>query len=182
MIAEINDLDLLISLPNQLTGHVSITELSDAITDTVEKLTMQDDTDHDHDDDDIVTVSAENSGDENDDSDIDDNDTVAAPVDAGVLPSLHDMFMVGQPLVCGVLSVEDATTTSATTTAATTATATARKRVELSCRPGRINKGVTGDGIVSGMVSVIVICCCLFFWGFCCYCCSLFVDKRTTMK
>lgn len=36
-IKEINDLDLCVSLPNQLTGFVSITEISSKLTEQVER-------------------------------------------------------------------------------------------------------------------------------------------------
>ncbi|KAJ3043804.1 Protein RRP5 [Rhizophlyctis rosea] len=46
-IKEINDLDLAVSLPNQLTGYVSITEISDHISAQVEKAANDEDEDED---------------------------------------------------------------------------------------------------------------------------------------
>ncbi|KAJ3175830.1 rRNA biogenesis protein rrp5 [Geranomyces variabilis] len=43
VIKEINDLDVAISLPDQLTGYVSITEISDYVTQQVEKAAGEDD-------------------------------------------------------------------------------------------------------------------------------------------
>lgn len=44
-VKEINELDLVISLPNQLTGFVSITEISDLITQQVSRVAKADDND-----------------------------------------------------------------------------------------------------------------------------------------
>ncbi|KAI8613188.1 hypothetical protein BC830DRAFT_497872 [Chytriomyces sp. MP71] len=75
VIKEISDLELTVSLPNQMTGSVSITEISDEITAIVEK------------------VSQAESGQEEENQDVENtmnNDTE--------LPALNHLFKIGQAL------------------------------------------------------------------------------------
>ncbi|KAI9106108.1 hypothetical protein DFS34DRAFT_47062 [Phlyctochytrium arcticum] len=75
-IKEVNDLDLAISLPDQLTGYVSITEISDEISALVEK--------------------AANAGDESGDEDDGEHD----------IPELRNLFTVGQIVSCVIADIE----------------------------------------------------------------------------
>ncbi|KAJ3326789.1 Protein RRP5, partial [Blyttiomyces sp. JEL0837] len=80
VVREINDLDLVLSLPNQLTGYVSITEISDEITAMVER------------------AAGANDDDEEDKMELDETETS--------LPSLDHLFRIGQVVPCVVLAVD----------------------------------------------------------------------------
>ncbi|KAJ3021566.1 Protein RRP5 [Thoreauomyces humboldtii] len=75
-VKEINDLDIAISLPDQLTGYVSIAEISEYVTKAVEK-------------------AAEDDSDEDDEGN----------EDAGI-PELRDLFAVGQIVSCVITALE----------------------------------------------------------------------------
>ncbi|KAI8983026.1 hypothetical protein BDB01DRAFT_792092 [Pilobolus umbonatus] len=76
-ISHINELEIVVSLPNQIVGTLAITEISDPITALVEK------------------VAAE------------DEDELMDGVDAPELPDLHKYFFVGQWLHCKVINVQE---------------------------------------------------------------------------
>lgn len=100
VVKKINELDMEISLPNQLVGYVSITEISPFITDLVERV-AQSETEEE-------------------------------------LPVLSELYAVGQPLVCIVISIgtEDKENS---------------KRLDLSINPEKVNESISGD-LVKGMV------------------------------
>ena len=86
VIAEVTDLDLVISLPSNMTGHVAITEISDPVTAAVER--------------------AAHSNSSNDDADAaaGDDDGDEAEAQEADLPDLARMFSVGQVVRCVVVS------------------------------------------------------------------------------
>ncbi|KAI8379895.1 hypothetical protein EDC96DRAFT_473229 [Choanephora cucurbitarum] len=75
-ISRINELDLLVSLPHQLVGTVSITEISDALTALVEEVANQED-----------------------DDDEDMNEETS-------LPKLDQLFFVGQYVRCKIINLQ----------------------------------------------------------------------------
>ncbi|KAI9206531.1 uncharacterized protein BJ171DRAFT_422163 [Polychytrium aggregatum] len=75
-IKEINELDMVVSLPNQLSGFVSITEVSSVFASNIEKATLDDKDDEDEGKDD----------------------------DSGI-PDLKSLYAVGQVVLCSVISV-----------------------------------------------------------------------------
>ncbi|KAI9366055.1 hypothetical protein DFJ73DRAFT_955849 [Zopfochytrium polystomum] len=85
VVVEINELDVVLSLPHQLMGYLSITEISKHVTAMVERVAEGD-------------QRGENEGSE--DMAVDGTDKE--------LPALKDFFVVGQFLQCSVLSSEAA--------------------------------------------------------------------------
>ncbi|KAJ3065320.1 Protein RRP5 [Podochytrium sp. JEL0797] len=84
VIKSISELELIVSLPHQMTGSISITEISDEITAIVEKVAEQDD-------------DADSDEDEN--AEKMDEDKLA-------LPNLADLFVVGQALPVVTISAQ----------------------------------------------------------------------------
>ncbi|KAJ3186618.1 hypothetical protein HDU85_007438 [Gaertneriomyces sp. JEL0708] len=80
-IKEINDLDMVIALPHQLNGYVSITDISDVISAQVEKAAADDESD------------AASNDDAEDTS----------------IPDLNDFFSIGQVVSCAISALEDTT-------------------------------------------------------------------------
>ncbi|TPX37287.1 hypothetical protein SeLEV6574_g07938, partial [Synchytrium endobioticum] len=111
VIREINQLDLVVSLPDQLTGYVSITEISKQVTATVES---------------AAAGMDDNDGQEND-----------------LLPKLHEIFTIGQPIPCCIVGLE--------TTEPTKEHPKERRRIELSLMPERVNGRVSALDVREGM-------------------------------
>ncbi|KAI8835154.1 hypothetical protein BJ741DRAFT_534156 [Chytriomyces cf. hyalinus JEL632] len=108
VIKEINDLELIVSLPNQMTGAVSITEISQEITDLVERVAANEDGDDE--------AEQESS-----------------------LPSLNHLFKIGQSLPVLAITTEKAQDQAA------------KRKIELSIKPERINSTINVDEIRAGM-------------------------------
>ncbi|KAJ3411723.1 hypothetical protein HDV05_001783 [Chytridiales sp. JEL 0842] len=145
IIKEINDLDLVVSLPNQLTGYVSITEISEPITKLVEKAAAQDDDDDKSDS----------------DMQVDSNEeevslllkpfvviiaslTIELSQIAG-LPSLSHLFTVGQPIQCVISSLNTGSSEGGEKDSG-------KKRIDLSIKPDLVNAGLSADVLVPGML------------------------------
>jgi hypothetical protein len=129
-IVSIEPLALVVSLPNQLYGHVPITQISSEFTSALESM----------DDDDDLPSDEEVEG-----------------VDAGAsrVPDLFDLFRPGQYLRCVVVASHSA---GATKTAAGSGrprddVEKASRRVELSLIPEQVNQGVVKTDLKSGFVS-----------------------------
>ena len=92
VVSSVADLELVISLPGNLTGRVAITEISDPITAAVSR----------------VANSDEGGADDKDEADEDDDAEVdaagRAPGSETELPDLSRMFTVGQTVRCAVVS------------------------------------------------------------------------------
>ncbi|KAI9331206.1 mitochondrial matrix Mmp37-domain-containing protein [Obelidium mucronatum] len=116
VVKTITDLELLVSLPNQMTGSISITEISDEITRIVEKVTEAANEDDDDDDDD----EEENEDKMDVDSDQDEDAKELS------LPSLATLFRIGQALPCVAISAAKEVSSS-------------KRKIELSIKPQRIN-------------------------------------------
>ncbi|EGF78009.1 hypothetical protein BATDEDRAFT_13567 [Batrachochytrium dendrobatidis JAM81] len=81
VVKDINSLEMVVSLPNQLTGFVSLTEISDYISKQVEAAVDSD----------------------NEDEDTDMNSSAKDELD---LPSLESYFQIGQSVVCKIISAD----------------------------------------------------------------------------
>ncbi|ORX93442.1 nucleic acid-binding protein [Basidiobolus meristosporus CBS 931.73] len=112
VVTQINELDVTVSLPNHLIGFVSITEISDAISTLVE-----------------IAAKAE--------EDSDDEEMVDTQ-----LPSLKEIFQVGQYVNCSVTKLEGVSDKGAK----------AKRRIELSLNPSTVNAGIARDDLCEGMV------------------------------
>lgn len=129
-IISIEPLALVVSLPNQLYGHVPITQVSSDFTAALESM----------DADDELPSDEEVEG-----------------VDAGTsrVPDLFDLFQPGQYLRCVVIAAHaaGATKTAAGTGRARDDVEKASQRVELSLIPEQVNQGVVKTDLKSGFVS-----------------------------
>ncbi|ORX90106.1 nucleic acid-binding protein [Basidiobolus meristosporus CBS 931.73] len=112
VVTQVNDLDITVSLPNHLIGFVSITEISDAISAMVETAAKAEE---DSDDEEMVDTA---------------------------LPSLKELFQIGQYVNCSVTKLEGASDKSAK----------AKKRIELSLNPSIVNAGIMKDDLCEGMI------------------------------
>ena len=125
VVSSVADLELVISLPGNLTGRVAITEISDPITAAVAR----------------VANSDEGGADDKDEADEDDDAEVdaagRAPGSETELPDLSRMFTVGQTVRCAVVSK---------------AVEGDRHRLHLSLRPSLTNVGVTASHLLPGYV------------------------------
>jgi rRNA biogenesis protein RRP5 len=101
IIKEIHDLNLCISLPNNLTGYVSIAEISDELSDILEKI-----------------ANEEEEEDEYESQESTQKKTYE-------LPSLKDMFRIGEWVSCIVVSLESHHD---------------HKKIELSLKPSLIHR------------------------------------------
>lgn len=142
IVREINDLELVVSLPNNLTGFVPITEISDIVSKAVEKATGAQAAESDK-------VASEV------DSDSDDVSDLSSDVDGEVtLPSLEAMFRLGQIVRCVVTGIEDGSGKQSKGVAGEAAgDSKHRRRIEMSVSPGRTNSGVGPKALFEGLVS-----------------------------
>ena len=129
-IVSIEPLALIVSLPNQLYGHVPITQITSEFTSALESMGADDEQP---------------------------SDEEVEGVDAGTsrVPDLFDLFRPGQYLRCVVVATQP---TGATKTAAGAGRARddvekVSRRVELSLIPEQVNQGVVKTDLKSGFVS-----------------------------
>ena len=127
VVSAVADLELVISLPGNLTGRVAITEISDPITAAVARVANSDE------------GGADDKGDEDDDAEVD--AAGRAPGSETELPDLSRMFAVGQTVRCAVVSK---------------AVEGDRHRLHLSLRPSLANAGVTASHLLPGYVRSLI--------------------------
>ena len=130
-VVSIEPLALIVSLPNQLYGHVPITQISSELTASLESMDVDDEP-------------------PSDDGEGEDADTKAAR-----LPDLFDLFRPGQYLRCVVVASHAAGTTKAGagTGRARDDVEKASGRVELGLIPELVNQGVVKTDLKPGFVS-----------------------------
>jgi rRNA biogenesis protein RRP5 len=134
-VVSIGPLALVVSLPNQLYGHVPITQVSSELTSSLESMDGDNEPPLDGDD--------------------DDNDDEETEAKTSRVPDLFDLFQPGQYLRCVVVGSHPAGTTTivAGTRRARDEVEKASRRVELSLIPERVNQGVVKADLKSGFVS-----------------------------
>jgi hypothetical protein len=138
-ILDIRPLALLVSLPNQLLGHVPATHISSLLTERLEKVDAE---------------PADSTGDQEEDDDIEGKSASAS----SDVPDLADMFTVGQYLTAVVEEVHPSGARSSIDfSKARDEVIKAAKRVELSIDPEKVNAGVAKRDLVSGFVRRISI-------------------------
>ena len=129
-IVSIEPLALVVSLPNQLYGHVPITQISSEFTSALESMDADDELP---------------------------SDEEAEGADAGTsrVPDLFDLFRPGQYLRCVAVAAHaaGATKTAAGTGRARDDVEKVSRRVELSLVPEQVNLGVVKTDLKSGFVS-----------------------------
>jgi rRNA biogenesis protein RRP5 len=136
---EIHPLALVVSLPNQLLGHVPITHISSLLTERLEK---------------ADTEEADSNG--NQEEDYDDEEKSASG--SSDVPGLAEMFTVGQYLTAVVEEVRPSGARgSIDFSRSRDETTKAAKRAELSIAPQKANAGVTKRDLVPGFVRGMLI-------------------------
>lgn len=130
-VVSIEPLALIVSLPNQLYGHVPITQISSELTASLESMDVDDEPPSD------------------------DEEGEDADAKASRLPDLFDLFRPGQYLRCVVVASHAAgmTKTGAGTGRARDAVEKASSRVELGLIPELVNQGVVKSDLKPGFVS-----------------------------
>jgi rRNA biogenesis protein RRP5 len=132
-VVSIEPLALVVSLPNQLYGHVPITQISSELTASLESMDEDD----------------EPRSDEEEDSE------EGAEAKTSSLPDLFDLFRPGQYLRCVVVASHAAGMTKAGvgTRRAMSEIEKASRRVELCLIPEQVNQGVLKTDLKPGFVS-----------------------------
>jgi len=148
-IVEVHELDLVVSLPNNLVGHVAITDISDALSAQVEKASGQlakiGETEEDEDEEDAMDAEAAEDEDAMDAAPAQKKKSSNGKTKASSetkLPDLKAMFTVGQLVQCSVLTVE---------------AQPARKKLDLSINPTVINSGLGQKDIQAGQIICVAI-------------------------
>src|SRR6266403_224670 len=130
-VVSVESLALIVSLPNQLYGHVPVTQISSELTASLESMGVDDEP-------------------PSDDEEGEDTDAKASR-----LPDLFGLFQLGQYLRCVVVASHAAGTTKAgaRTGRPRDAVEKASGRVELSLIPEMVNQGVVKTDLNPGFVS-----------------------------
>ncbi|RKP09133.1 hypothetical protein THASP1DRAFT_3428, partial [Thamnocephalis sphaerospora] len=144
MISKINELSLVVTLPNHLVGQVAITEISEAITQRVEAAALEDDDDDEEEEDD-------DAGEQSDDEDA--NGT-SAKQQRG-LPDLQRMFRVGQWVRCAVVGLTGGDDADASTGGKKQRRQ--KKRIDLSLRVEHVNASVAALDLVAGLTMTAAV-------------------------
>jgi rRNA biogenesis protein RRP5 len=129
-IVSIEPLALVVSLPNQLYGHVPITQISSEFTSALESMDADDDLPSDE-------------------------EVEGADVGTSRVPDLFDLFRPGQYLRCIVVAAHSAGATKGAAGSGRPRddVEKASRRVELSLIPEQVNQGVVKTDLKSGFVS-----------------------------
>lgn len=134
-IVSVQPLALIISLPNQLFGHVPITQISTQLTSLLE----------------AMEGSSEKSASEDVEEDEEEEPKSA-------VPDLADLFHVGQYVRAIVSAVHESGTTDMTGIGKTRdGVARASRRVELCLIPGKVNAGVQKADLRPGLVCTLLL-------------------------
>jgi rRNA biogenesis protein RRP5 len=125
----ISELELIVSLPNQLLGHIPIINISRSLTERLEK------------------VAQDDASDESEDEEDGDDD----------VPSLNRLFSMGQTLVAVVTATMTSTEARTSVSGSRRGDENYRtsRRVELSLDPVKVNEGVTKADLTSGYVRAL---------------------------
>lgn len=131
----IRPLELIVSLPNQLLGHIPITNISAEYTARLE-------------------ASAETSSED----EVEDEDEAASAASKTVeeLPSLFQLFSLGQWLSCVVVESKSRDSKSRLGGREGDENVRASRRIELSTEPERVNEGIARGDLRTGFVSFVV--------------------------
>ena len=135
-VIEIYPLHVIISLPNQLLGHIPLPQVTHQLTERIEKLPDEG-----------------GSEDEQDESEEEESPEVAAKR----VPELQDIFRVGQYVQTIVTTVHAAGTTAPNTDLGKPRNETDRgsRRIVLSTAPKEVNKEISGKNLVAGYVGAV---------------------------
>lgn len=135
-VVSVRALELIVSLPNQLLGHIPITSISSEFTRRLAEEAAQESDDDDDDD----------ESDEDEESD---------------LPELDDWFKPGQLLTAAVVNIKSADLNKKSLTGSRKEKIDEAvrwsRRLELSLDPVRVNEGVKKEDLVHGLVRFDVL-------------------------
>lgn len=136
-VIEIYPLHVVISLPNQMLGHIPLPHVTHQLTERIEKLPDEGD-----------------SEDEEGASEEEEEEEEASEVAAKRIPELQDIFRVGQYVQTTVTTVHAAGATAPNTDLGKPRNETDRgsRRIVLSTVPKEVNKEISGKDLVTGYV------------------------------
>jgi rRNA biogenesis protein RRP5 len=133
-IVSVEPLSLIVSLPNQLFGHIPITQISSEFTALLEK----------------IEESVDEEGEESEDQD-------GTSKQQHKLPDLADIFMPGQYLRAVVTDVHaPGTTGDSGVGRPKDDSQRVSRRVELSVEPHKVNGGIAVKDLTPGFVSLAI--------------------------
>ncbi|KAJ1027850.1 hypothetical protein NDA13_003303 [Ustilago tritici] len=146
----IHPLAVVVSLPNQMLGHIPVTQISSQFTQRLQaaaNANAEDDSDDEQDDDD-----EDESMDEDSDGEEPANRTSSknSKKDAKKVPELRDLFHVGQWLVASVVQVRGGDVAKGRPIREGGEYEKESRRVELSLAPHLVNTGVTLSDLDAG--------------------------------
>lgn len=134
-VVSVQPLALIVSLPNQLLGHIPITQISSELTTALETMDTNED------------EGMSSAGEDDDEK------------KTSAVPDLHEIFEPGQYVRCVVTAVHEAGSTEgmAGVGRGKSAVEKSSRRVELSLLPEQVNEGVVKSDLKPGFVSFIAL-------------------------
>ncbi len=142
----VHPLAVVVSLPNQLLGHIPVTQISPQFT---QRLQAAADAAAEESDDDDESMNADSDSDS--DSDDDDDDAASSSNKRSKkVPELRDLFHVGQWLVASVVQVRGGDVARGRATREGGEYEKESRRVELSLAPQLVNAGVAVSDLDAG--------------------------------
>jgi len=139
-VIEIYPSHVVISLPNQMLGHIPLPQVTEQLTERIEKLPEE--------------------GDSEDEEDESEDEADSPEAAAKRIPELQDIFRVGQYVKTIVTIVHAAGATSSNTNLVKPKNEADRgsRRIVLSTVPRETNGGLSGKDLVAGYVSAAIAC------------------------
>ncbi|GAA6057842.1 hypothetical protein JCM3770_000609 [Rhodotorula araucariae] len=132
-VVQVRPLELIVSLPNQLLGHIPITNISPEFTARLEK-------------------AGEDSSDEEDSDDDDDSDEDDEDKPSKGLPGLTSLFRLGQWLVAVVAASKAGDSKTKLGGREGDEAVRSSRRVELSLEPEKVNEGIAKGDLKRGFI------------------------------
>lgn len=143
-VVQIHPLHVILSLPNQMLGHIPLPQVTHQLTERIEKLPDE--------------------GDSEDEQEDCEEEEESPEVAAKSIPELQDIFRVGQYVQTIVTTVHAAGTTAPNTDLGKPRNETDRgsRRIVLSTIPKEVNNEISGKDLVAGYVGTIRLLTCQY--------------------
>jgi rRNA biogenesis protein RRP5 len=136
-VISIRALQLIVSLPNQLLGHVPITNISPEFTKRLEEEENDDDSDEESDEDEEASETEEG---------------VATLKKKNAVPSLDELYKVGDWVSAIVVTSGNADSKAKLGGRSGDENVRAAQRIELSLEPEKVNEGIAKGDLRTGFV------------------------------
>jgi rRNA biogenesis protein RRP5 len=133
-VIEIHPLHGVVSLPNQMLGHIPLPQVTHQLTERIEKLPDEEDS--------------------SDEEEVPEEEEGSSEVAAKRIPELRDIFRIGQYVQSIVTAVHAAGATAPNSDLGKPKNETDRgsRRIVLSTVPNEVNREVSGKDLVAGYV------------------------------